>query len=274
MTVTSVQAPYWLVNAAQSLLHQSDVDAKRKQGDGWGIGWYAGKKPRILKRPQPMYRDIAPVRRAAREAAGQVLIGHVRWASNPLKLMKDALLGTRHTQPFSYREWLFAHNGTLLIPKEVRTALGSFGTHIEGNNDSEVLFYWILKHLPKGPRTAETIARGVEKSIAGLHRIWKDCRKKYPIYKDPYHGLNILLTNGRILIATCYASRAGFGKAKALQNRKTPYYQLHYKPDCDGWIVASEPLDHDPEWRALPHGSIITVEQGKLRHRPLRLGKG
>ena len=51
-----------------------------------------------------------------------------------------------HTQPFSFGRWLFAHNGTLFIPREVREALGPLGRPIKGNNDSEVLFYWLMKH--------------------------------------------------------------------------------------------------------------------------------
>src|SRR5260221_14457878 len=99
ISTLSIDAPYLLCDAQQWLLRQSDVDHRRKQGDGWGVGWFEGSKPKIAKSPQPMYRDKARVRTAANRANGNILIGHVRWASNPLKLKRNELIGTIHSQP-------------------------------------------------------------------------------------------------------------------------------------------------------------------------------
>ena len=131
------------------------------------------------------------------------MIGHIRWASNPLKLPKHHLIGVDHSQPFSYQQWLFAHNGTLLIPKEVRAHLGSLSKQIRGNNDSEVLFYWLMKHLrqPLARGGAAGIVSAIRRSLKGIDAIWSECRKRYPLYKHPYHGLNWILTNGKILVA-------------------------------------------------------------------------
>jgi glutamine amidotransferase len=217
-----------------------------------------GGRPKIVKSPQALFRESAKLRKAARRVKGNVLIGHVRWASNPLKLPKQDLIGLRHTQPFSYKNWIFAHNGTLLIPKEVRAELGPLEKYIEGNNDSEVLFYWLMKYLRWGSRGQ--MAQSVRRSLRDLDRVWEKCRKKYPLYKYPYHGLNWVLTNGKILIAMCFVNPAGFGKAKALVHRKEPYYQLRYKQSPTGWIAASEPLDNDPHWKLLRHGQILITD--------------
>lgn len=270
ISTSPIDADYLLHDAPQSLFHQSCVDRKRKQGDGWGIGWFEGAKPRVFKSPGPIYKDLASPaltgtlslrERVGGEAARRLtrirshcLVGHVRWASNPLKLPRRELIGLPHTQPFTYRRWLFAHNGTLFIPKEVRAELGPLARQIKGNNDSEVLFYWLMKHL-RGRKVMPAIRR----AVAGLHVIWKTCRKKYPLYKHPYHGLNWALTNGKILIAMCYVNPAGFGKARALCGRGKPYYQLHYKHDSTGWVVASEPLDHGPGWKPMRHGSVLVA---------------
>jgi len=245
--------------APRSLLYQSRVDRKRLQADGWGIGWFENGRPRIVKSPKPIYRDRALLRRGVKRAKGRVLVGHVRWASNPLKLPKHRLIGHAHAQPFSFGRWLFAHNGTLFIPKEVREALGPLGRHIKGNNDSEVLFYWLMKHGVH--RSASNIRRAID----GLDAIWKKCRKKYPLYKYPYHGLNWVLTDGKVLIAMCYVNAGGFGKAKALCRREEPYYQLHYRRDSNGWIVASEPLDEAPGWKSLRHGQILIAKLNPRR---------
>jgi glutamine amidotransferase len=183
-----------------------------------------------------------------------VVVGHVRWASNPLKLKPAELIGMAHTQPFVYKNWLFAHNGTLLIPNEVRAELGPLAREIKGNNDSEVLFYWLMKY------EAYRSPANIRRAIRGLDALWKTCRKKYPLYKYAYHGLNWVLTNGKVLIAMCYVNPGGFGKAKALCRRGEPYYQLRYKRDSSGWVVASEPLDHDPAWKSFRHGQILVTD--------------
>jgi predicted glutamine amidotransferase len=255
-----IDAQALILRAPRSLLRQSTIDRKRKQGDGWGIGWFEGSKPKIFKSPEPMYRDRNRVERAARQAKGKVLIGHVRWASNPLKLKRSELIGLSHTQPFTYSGWTFAHNGTLFIPKEVAAQLGPWKKHIKGKNDSEVLFYWLLKHL----KNSKNPASGVRSALKGLSRVWDTCKKSYPIHKYPYHGLNWVLSDGKTLLAFCYADPRGFGKAKALGNRREPYYLLRRRITDDTMIVASEPMDSAGSWQGFRHGELVIAQrQGK-----------
>src|SRR5438477_2887711 len=91
-------ASYYLRHAEQSLLVQSHIDAKHKQGDGWGIGWFKGGRPRIFKSPEPIYKNLTasltlhPLPSREREGVrdglpplrSHVLLGHVRLASNPM----------------------------------------------------------------------------------------------------------------------------------------------------------------------------------------------
>src|SRR5690242_18728564 len=86
-----VSASYYLENAPQSLLVQSTADAKRKQGDGWGIGWFEENEPMVFKSPRAIYRDAEALKKAAQKTHGTALVGHIRWASNPLKLPKREL---------------------------------------------------------------------------------------------------------------------------------------------------------------------------------------
>ena len=110
----------YLLRAPHSLYQQSHVDKNRKQGDGWGMGWFEKGRPTLFKSPRALYLDRTRWQQSARRAKGKVLVGHVRWASNPLKLPRHELIGLPHTQPFAHGPWLFAHNGTLYIPREVR----------------------------------------------------------------------------------------------------------------------------------------------------------
>jgi glutamine amidotransferase len=241
-----------LSGAPQSLFKQSHVDKKRPQGDGWGVGWFERGRPHVFKSAKAMYRDKKNIAIAEKRANGKVVIGHVRWASNPLKLKRDELIGPTHTQPFVHGPWLFAHNGTLFIPKEVAAQLGPWKKYVKGKNDSEVLFYWLLKHVAPEPTPAN-----VRWAIRGLHRIWESCKKSYPIHPYPFHGLNWVLTNGRTLVALCYADPRGFGRSKALCNKKECYYQLRKRVSSNYVWVASEPLDLEPGWQTFRHGELL-----------------
>lgn len=254
----SVDAVYYMLQAPQSMTFQSRVDKKRPQADGWGLGWFAGSHPRIFKNPRPLFRDKARVRKAVKQAKGHILLGHVRWASNPLKLPRKELIGMTHTQPFSHDSWLFIHNGTLLIPREVKAALGPWAKFVKGKNDSEVLFYWLLKTLVNGK--GKNWAARLRQSFRGLDKIWAGCKKQYPIYKGPYHGLNWVLTNGRVFLAFCYVNSTGFGKAKALCSGK-PYYELQVKQTDGEVVVASEPIAPDSIWQPLGHGRLLIAER-------------
>src|ERR1041384_1330476 len=163
---TSLNSMYLLHDAPMSLYRQSRVDPKRKQRDGWGIEWIKGGKPKNIKSPGALYKETRALKRAAKRVQGRVIVGHVRWASNPLKLSRQELIGRAHTQPFAYRNWVFAHNGTLLIPTEVRAELGPLEKEVAGQNDSEVLFFWLMKHWNGN------VLQSVRKSLQNLDRVW------------------------------------------------------------------------------------------------------
>jgi predicted glutamine amidotransferase len=257
---TEIDVKKWLCTAPQSLLRQSDIDRRRKQGDGWGAGYFERGHPKLIKSPRPMYQDKSRVYRAARQAKGKTFIAHVRWASNPLKLKRSELIGPAHTQPFSHGKWIFAHNGTLYIPKEVMAELGAWKKYIKGKNDSEVLFYWLMKHLARTKNPAQAIRQ----SIQGIHRIWEGCKKSYPIHPYPYHGLNWVLSDGKTLMAFCYTDPRGFGKSKALCDSRECYYQLHRRLTPESAVITSEPLDKGSGWKGFRHGELLIAR----RHGP------
>jgi predicted glutamine amidotransferase len=251
-----IEADVPLVLASYSLLRLSHIDKKRKQADGWGIGWFSNHRPKIHKSPHPIYKEVALARRAARQAAQSVVLGHVRWASNPLKLKKSELIGQEHSQPFSHDDWLFVHNGTLYIPREVRAHLGRWARYIKGKNDSEVLFYWLLKTVVHGRGSLPARVRG---SLRGLEAIWRKCRHSYPLYKYPYHGLNWVLSNGRTMLAFCYVDPRGQVKYPALGHRKQPYYALQMRQTPHQLMLASEPMDKQPGWKPVGHGHLVVA---------------
>ncbi len=197
------------------------------------------------------------------DVGSNVVLGHVRWASNPLKLPRHELIGMSHTQPFSHGRWLFVHNGTLFIPREVKAELGPWARYVKGKNDSEVLFYWLLKTVVSG--SVRGVATRLRASFRHLDRIWQGCKKRYPIYRNPYHGLNWVLTNGQIFMAFCYVDPRGFDKGKALCHRGQPYYQLQLKKTERNVFVASEPLDRTSGWQPVRHGQLLIARKNGRR---------
>ena len=265
ISAQSIDAQDYFLNAPQSILYESRVDRKRLQGDGWGVGWYERGRPRIIKSPGPIYKEVNRLRRAARRARSTILIGHVRWASNPLKLPKKELIGSAHTQPFTYKKWLFAHNGTLYIPREVAATLGPLAKNIKGRNDSEVLFYWLMKYLSGDSlHDPRRVARAFRQAIRGLDAVWRGCRRRYPLYRYAYHGLNWVISDGKHLAASCFVDPGGFGKSKGLASRRQPYYQLQLHHSAERTLIASEPLDPALPWTPLHHGEIVVASAGRM----------
>ncbi len=259
-----IQSLYVLRDSEQSLFRQSYADKKRLQGDGWGIGWLESKRGRVVKSPRPLYREKSRLSAAALRVRGSCLIGHVRWASNPLKLPKTQLIGKVHTQPFQFKNWLFAHNGTLYIPREVKAHIGDWAQFLKGRNDSEVLFYWLMKDLwplLKGEsQSLRELGMAVRRSVQGLNRIWASCRKKYPIYRYAYHGLNWVLTNGQVMLAFCYVDPKGFDSATALCSKGQSYYQVQFQASPKTTVFASEPLYGKGDWLPMRHGELILAQ--------------
>ena len=248
------------MQAPQSLLVQSHIDKRHKQGDGWGVGWMSKGHPQLFRSPRPLYRDRKQLEQATRHAHGSLLVSHVRWASNPLKLPRHELIGLTHTQPFQHGPWLFVHNGTLYIPREVKSQLGPWAKYVKGKNDSEVLFYWLLRTVVHAGRK-KNWRSAIRDSFKELDKIWQRCKSHYPLFKYPYHGLNWVLTDGRLLLAFCYVDPRGWDKAKALCDRKQPYYQLQVQRTEHTIAVASEPLTFENNWQPMRHGQLLIAKR-------------
>ena len=243
----------FLIDAEKSLLKQSSAKKGCLQKDGWGVGWHdKNGKPRVIKSALPIYKEKEAFRSAAEEAASRIIIGHVRAASNPLGLDKKRLLDPANNQPFTDGRWLFGHNGTLSIPREV-TAAGKFRSKLKAENDSEVWFYHLLKHLKKAGSFHEAAAS----AIAELWEIWDGCKKDHPGLNGPYTGLNFLLTDGVELHALCHQASKGMALFGAC-NPDQPWGQMSYSERPGRLLVASEDMDSG-DWTRLDPPETLTA---------------
>ena len=111
---------------------------------GWGVGFYQGGELLLRRRPVDD-RPSLPIASALADVRTTALLGHVRVAT-------VGALSTENTHPFRYRQWLFAHTGTLPAYASLRDRLADsipqfLRRNVRGDTDSELLFHLFLSFL-------------------------------------------------------------------------------------------------------------------------------
>jgi predicted glutamine amidotransferase len=245
-------AETWLVRSERSLLAQSHASPETAQRDGWGIAWYSGGgRTRVEKGTRGAFETAEHERfvAAARASAPPLVIGHLRHASNPLGLPPAQLLGPENSQPFDTHTRIFAHNGAIPFPRETRPLLGVHETALRGVNDSEVLFWLLVRNTEE---TNDPL-RGYVQSVEDLVRVWQGLgRPKVP----PFSGLNVLFApKPDELWAFClWTGDHGTG----LLDRSRRYYEMTYRASPHRLLVGSEPFDGERSgWSSLPSGGYL-----------------
>ncbi len=249
-------AEHWLVQSDRSLLAQAHVSPEKAQKDGWGIGWFQdGGRARVVKgtgqasAPTELDRYLA----AAREARGPVVFGHLRHASNPMKLPYEKLIALENSQPFEAHTILFEHNGAISFPTETRPMLGVHEPKVHGVNDSEVLFWLLVRNTQEVGDPLLGFAHTVE----DLVRVWQGTKQtEIP----PFSGLNVLFSRSpEELWAFCmWTGDHGTG----LFDESRRYYEMTYQASPHRLLVGSEPFDREPGvWKSLTSGTYLVARR-------------
>ncbi len=250
-----------LVHAQNSLLIQSQGDATgRLHSDGWGIGYYRDRNPKVEKNVTAAYRGLHFSTSAERVYA-RTVIAHVRMAT-----IGGGSIVNCH--PFRWGRWIFAHNGTVrgvdqLRPDMLQEIGPELATNIRGETDSELLFHWIVarleaqKLIEQGGRCElSAVSQAFAQAVVEIDR---RCARVDPA--EPAK-LNLVLTNGRQMVATrmrntlVWVARHGVhdceicGIPHVHHDRSVPYEAV---------VIASEPLSSE-SWQEIPDGSIVTVD--------------
>jgi len=265
-----------LIRSETSLLAQSTAFASKIQGDGWGLASFGrARKPGLALSTGAIFEEKARFSAAVRNASGPVVIGHIREASNPMNLPREKLLRIENQQPFTYKNWVFAHNGTLKLPAETLAKLGKYRKLMKGNNDSEVFFWLLMSQMEKTGSVKEALAA----SVKILMKVWEEAPAgRRAEARLPYVSLNFMLTDGKKLYAACKYD--GF-KPKYRDNwliavdPPRPLFEMCYRlePDGTGLVVASERTEPEGDWVPLRDGSLLaaSLTGGKVRVKVERL---
>jgi predicted glutamine amidotransferase len=246
----------WLVQSDRSLLLQSNVSPETAQTDGWGVGWFEDDgRARVEKGTGRASADTERDRfiAAAQEARGSFVLGHLRHASNPLNLPAERLIGLENSQPFEAHTILFGHNGSIPLPNETRPMLGVYEPKVRGVNDSEVLFWLLVRNTHEHADPLQ----GYVHSVEDLVRVWQGAgRPRIP----PFSGLNVIFSRnpGELWAFCLWTGDHGTG----LFDRQRPYYEMTYQEHPHRVVVGSEPFDGEPGvWKPLPGGSYLHAQR-------------
>lgn len=193
--------------------------------DGFGVGWYGEADPvaRRLRSDRPMWADESFVDVATSVSSAGVLAA-VRSATVGMPVVRTA------NAPFAHDRWLFSHNGVVAgWPHTLEQLAGQLPVRdlltLEAPVDSAALWLLVRHGLRQGQPPGEVLA-GVCREVAAA---------------APGSRLNLLLHDGQQVVAT------------------TMGHSLWVQQSDDGVLVASEPSDDGPRWRAVPDGQLLVA---------------
>jgi glutamine amidotransferase len=244
--------------------HALDVQVNADEPVGWGVGFYHGGELLLRRRPIDD-RGVIPVASLAEKVDTDVLIGHVGRPS-------VGELRTENTQPFRYRQWLFAQLGTTEGYPQLRQALLAglpefLQRNRRGESDREAVFYTMLAvlhdldllHVPLV--SAEQLCRGLKAAADRLDQLSDGANV-------PRDRFDVLLTNGELLGVL---HRSGTLVSRVVQGRheveqilgddlgSIARSQSAEKARCT--VVAGPLVDVPQSWQRLPERSVLALSR-------------
>jgi glutamine amidotransferase len=257
-------AHHSLVEAENALLIQS-----QSHPDGWGLGYYEDGQARVHKGTEPAFRDQA-FATLSRSLTSQTVIAHVRQAT--VGPVSDV-----NTHPFTWQNWIFAHNGTVFGFSQLRPYfLEEIPAHlralIRGTTDSEHCFFLFLGELEHLCDLDRPDTTSVEEALTNtLQKVASWCRL-VGIRQAPC--MNFLISNGTLFIASrlgrdLHYSTRGFSCAPLSSCSDDPWSMLSLPGRVvSHLLVASERTSAEDAWEEVPNNSILLVDEGmRLRLR-------
>lgn len=238
-----------LNESSNSLICQSKLAKETKSGlnaDGFGVGWYdreIDSLPAVFKSVQPAWNDDNLINISSK-VRSDCFIGHVRAST-----VGD--VSTPNCHPFTYKQFLFAHNGTIHhfdeIKKDILLQLDQeHFTKIKGQTDSEHFFFLVCNIIEKEFEVVNTfsLAQGLYYGINEIDKLLDFHNLKHD------YRINAVITDGKVLAAVRFSS-----------DTDNPPLSLYYHKN-DSVVIASECLtDAQEDWEEIPLNNILTVDE-------------
>lgn len=222
------------------LMHQSYAPADMRGGgtvnaDGFGAGWYPnpGGEAVRYRSASPIWSDQSFPDLAVASCSSAVLAA-VRSATTGMPVTVTA------AAPFQEGRWLFSHNGVVRgWPESMAGPAAQLPVTdlITLDAPTDAALVWALvRHRLRAGRDPEVVLAAV---VTDLERV------------APGSRLNLLLTDGATIWATTWS------------------HALSVRHGESAVTVASEPIDQDPGWQAVPDRHLVVARPGELTIRPL-----
>ncbi len=227
-------------------------------GDGFGIGWYG-------KRDFPgVYRDLRPawndknLQALAAQIESPMFMAHVRATTgSPVQ--------RTNCHPFSYKNWLFLHNGLIneydSLRRELLMAVSpELFPLIQGTTDSELMFMLALTFGMTGD---------VKAGVARMAGFVEDLAAKHDV--DDALQMTLGIADGQSLYAVRYST---MGSSRSLFYSASREGTMEIAPEAgrfsrDARAIVSEPLsDLEDEWEPVPEASFIEITHGNVNCEP------
>ncbi|MGF1545795.1 MAG: class II glutamine amidotransferase [Thiotrichales bacterium] len=231
----------FLVTPTQSLIQQASHHSEGRttpEVEGYGFGWFTGIHPMRYSQPVPIWTDTNLVALAASLQRG-LWFGFLGGGHSELDY------GATSAQPLHDELMLFAHDGFVadfahtLRPYCLRYLQPEFAAQVDENTDSAYLFALLRQRL----REFDEIS--IEGALQNILSTLQVTLMEVP------SQLNLLVSDGRRLVATRYATR----------NQSTPVYYTVNDPTfpANAQLVASHPLTTGSNWRQLPPNHMLIL---------------
>jgi len=234
----------FLVDPPHSLIKQAWAPKEMQEAvlnaDGFGIGWYNDSKPHTYLNIQPIWSDD--------NLDGLCASLHSDlWLANVRSATPGQMTGLNNTQPFVSGSLMYIHNGFIEdFNTQLRTRFHQrlhpeIQAGIRGNTDSEYLFALIRQHIGSDRQDPAAALRNAIDELT-------------LILSDKGALLNVILSDGREIYALRHAIN---------QSCPSLYYATELIDFPDAVLLASERLNDDKSWQAVPEHSLLTLNRDR-----------
>ena len=223
-TISEFVGPHFKDFAALSSLHC----------DGWGVaGIEAGADhPTLIVEPSQASKS-EEFKKVTQNLQSNGALVHLRWATAGLPVKEG------NTHPFTHGEISFIHNGGVLPASSLDPFIDDdLFAQMRGDTDSERYFAVVITEIRKV---------GLLEGIVSAVRLIRD--------KCNYTSLNaMLLTPHQMIVINEHTFKA------VPPGQTQAYYELYYRKDGDGVLVASSGWDQTG-WTLIPNHRALVIDR-------------
>ena len=205
--------------------------------DGWGVATinHDESVAHVIRQPEAAEKSQGFSSAIEKSISDGGLL-HLRWATAGLPVSEN------NTHPFAYQDISFIHNGATYPPAALEAQISSeLLPLIQGDTDSERYFYFVISKIEE---------LGFVEGCKAAANYIRD-------YVD-YSSINAMIMNENQWVVICEHH-----PDRAPDWAPDDYYELKYKADKDGVLVASTGWNQ-PDWTTLPNHHMLVIDRASF----------